>query len=219
MGILVVSPHFDDAVLSLWSVVGGPGGVTVLTVFTQGPEPGLVADWDRDTGVDSATRMRQRVEENRAALALAGRAPLDLGLKEGIYGGDGVEPEALRQHLDAADEVYLPAGVAVEHVNREHVQVRDACLAVRPDCSFYADQPYSLFRDDTELPRELGSVRDKTVVALSAEQRARKAEAIACYAGEVPKLELAFGSLTDPRRLPFEVVWRSEHRGRSANPL
>ncbi len=205
MTIVVVSPHFDDAVLSCWSLVDGPGDVTVLTVFTEGPAPGLVADWDRDTGVDSATRMRQRVDENRAALAIAGREPLDLGLKEAIYGGDGVDPELLRAHLGAADQVYAPAGVGVEHVNREHVLVRDACLALRGDCRLYADQPYSLFRDDTELQFEL--VRARRIVALSATQRAAKARAIACYAGEVPKLERAFGHLTDPDRLVNEVLW------------
>lgn len=203
MGIVIVSTHFDDAVLSLWSVVDGPGEVTVLTVFTGGPEPGLVADWDRDTGVDSATRMLQRAEENRAALALAGREPLDLGLREAIYGGDGVDPELLRPHLETASKVYVPAGVGVEHVNREHVLVRDACLSVRGGCFLYADQPYSHFRDDTELD----GLPERRVLELSADQRVRKAEAIACYAGEVSKLERSFGPITDPARLAYEIVW------------
>jgi hypothetical protein len=205
--VLVVSTHFDDAVLSLWSVVDGPGEVTVLTVFTEGPKPGVIADWDRDTGVDSATRMRQRADENRAALALARREPLDLGLKEAIYGGQGVDAERLRAELEGADDVYIPAGVGVEHVNSEHVLVRDACLAVRGDCLLYADQPYSLFRDDTVLPPGVGSGLCRHVIALTADQRARKAEAIASYAGEVPKLERAFGPLTDPARLVYEVAW------------
>jgi hypothetical protein len=207
VSILVVSPHFDDAVLSLWSVVAGPGEVAVLTVFTQGPEPGLVAEWDRDTGVDSATRMLQRAAENRAALALADRAPLDLGLKEAIYGGDGVDPDRMRMHLESADEVYVPAGTGVEHVNREHVLVRDACVVVRADCRFYADQPYSLFRPDTVLPSGIGASLRRRVVALDSGGRARKAAAIASYAGELAKLERSFGPLTDPERLVHEVVW------------
>ena len=203
MGVLVVSPHFDDAVLSCWSLIDGPGAVTVLTVFTEGPEPVLVADWDRDTGVDSATRMIQRADENRAALAIAAREPLDLGLREAIYDGGGVDPELLRAHLAAADQVYVPAAIGVEHVNREHALVRDACLVVRGDCALYADQPYSMFRDDAELSGEF----ERHVIALSVEQRTRKAEAIACYAGEVPKLERAFGSITHPDRLMYEILW------------
>jgi hypothetical protein len=205
--VLVVSPHFDDGVLSCWSLIAGDDDVAVLTVFTQGPEPGLVADWDRDTGVDSATRMQQRALENHAALSLAGREPVDLGLKEAIYGGTGVDLAMLGARLRDADVVYVPAGVGVEHVNREHVLVRDACLAVRDDCCFYADQPYSHFRDDTELPSDLTAVRSRRLVTLSEDQRLAKARAIACYAGEVAKLERAFGPITEPPRLSHEVYW------------
>ncbi len=207
MNLLVVSPHFDDGVLSCWSLVAGDDDVTVLTVFTEGPEPGFVADWDSDTGVDSATRMRQRAAENRAALALAGREPVDLGLKEAIYGGDGCDPRALRPLVEKADVVYVPAGVGVEHVNREHVLVRDACLEVRDDCRLYADQPYSLFRNDIEPPSDLTGVRSRRVVSLSVEERLTKARAIACYAGEVAKLERSFGAITQPARLAYELFW------------
>ena len=208
MRIVVVSPHFDDAVLSCWTLIDSGADVTVLTVFTEGPQQaGFVADWDADTGVDSSTRMRRRADENRAALALAGAGPVDLGALEGIYGGGGVDRDELRPHLTGADAVYVPAGVGVEHVNREHVVVRDACLAVRPDCSLYADQPYSLFRDDTEPPPGLAPGLDRRVASLAPELRSRKARAIAAYAGEIGKLERAFGPITEPDRLGYEVFW------------
>ena len=210
MRIVIVSPHFDDAVLSCWTLIDSGADVTVLTVFTEGPpRAGFVADWDADTGVDSSTRMRQRADENRAALALARARPVDLGALEGIYGGGDVDRGALRPYLTGADAVYVPAGVGVEHVNREHVVVRDTCLAVRRDCGFYADQPYSLFRDDTELPAGLEAGLDRNVAVLEGEQRSRKARAIAAYAGEIAKLERAFGPITEPDRLAYEVFWRS----------
>jgi LmbE family N-acetylglucosaminyl deacetylase len=207
MTLVVVSTHFDDAVMSCWSLIDSGDDVTVLTVFTGGPEPGVLTAWDADSGVDSSTRMQQRREENRAALALAGRKPVDLGCLEGMYGGEGVDPDKLRPHLTGTDVVYIPAGVGVEHVNKEHVLVRDACLAVRGDCRLYADQPYCLFRDDTELPPELATGRDRLIAVLPADQRARKVEAIACYSGEVSKLEAAYGPLTEPDRLRHEVFW------------
>ena len=207
MTIVVVSTHFDDAVMSCWSLLDSSDSVTVLTVFTAGPEAGVVTEWDADSGVDSSTRMQQRREENRAALALAGCEPVDLGSLEGMYGGDGVDADELRPHLTRADTAYIPAGVGVEHVNKEHVVVRDVCLAVRADCRFYADQPYSLFRDDTELPAELAAGRDRLIAVLPAAQRVRKAEAIACYSGEMRKLEAAYGPITEPDRLRHEVFW------------
>jgi hypothetical protein len=47
MRTVVVWTHLDDAVLSCWSVIDGPGDVTVVTVFTGGPEPGSLTEWDR----------------------------------------------------------------------------------------------------------------------------------------------------------------------------
>jgi hypothetical protein len=201
VNVLVVSPLFDDAVLSCWSVIESDDHLSVLTVFTAGPEPGVVTDWDRDTGVDSATRMRQRADENRRALVPPGREPIDLGFLEGQYGSGEVDAAALAVHLREADVVYVPAGVGLVHVNAEHVVVRDACLSVRPDARLYADQPYSQFRRDSELPGAL----ERAAVELRPEQRLRKARAIACYAGEVDKLERVFGSITDEARLPYEV--------------
>jgi hypothetical protein len=80
-----LSPHLDDAVLSCWSLIDSDEDVTVVTVFSGAPESGFVSPWDADSGVDSATRMAQRVAENRAALAVAGREAVDVGLPECGY--------------------------------------------------------------------------------------------------------------------------------------
>jgi hypothetical protein len=204
---VIVSTHFDDAVLSCWSVVDGSDDVDVVTVFTDGPPPGIVTAWDRDTGVDSATRMVQRTDENRAALALAGRTPIDLGLLEGQYDGGTVDPALLEPYLRTADTVYVPAAIGVDHGNPEHGVVRDVCLQLRPDACLYADQPYCLFRADVPLELPVSDGRKLTAIALTPTQRTRKAAAISCYAGEIPKLERQFGSCTDPDRLAWEGFW------------
>src|SRR5581483_714667 len=103
--------------------------------------------------------------------------------------------------------VYVPAGIGVVHVNREHAAVRDVCLAVRPDAVLYADQPYCEFRADTVLPPELAVGRERRLVELAPRERERKAEAIACYAGEIAKLERAFGPITQPGRLANEIFY------------
>ncbi len=208
MKIAVVSPHFDDAVLSCWSVVAGEDEVAVVTTYTAAPKPGLVTDWDADTGVDSATRMRQRAAENRAALALAHCRPIDLGCLEMQYGGGEIDVDSLAHELGDADVVYAPAGTGVDNLSFEHIIVRDACRALRPDCRLYADQPYCLFRPDVELlPVPPGPELRRRVVCLTREQRRRKTDAIAKYTGEVPKLERLYGPMTDPERLCYEVFW------------
>ena len=206
--IVVVSPHLDDAVLSCWSLIDSLEQIVVVTVFTGAPPPGFGSDWDSDTGVDSATRMAQRNAENRAALALAGREPVDVGLLECEYPGGGIVPrEAIRPFVAEAQTVYVPAGIGLEHANEEHAVVRDAVLAVRPDARLYADQPYSQFRADSALPAGLGNGLAPTPIRLSQEQRLRKIEALRCYAGELPKLERAFTPFLLPERLEFELFW------------
>jgi LmbE family N-acetylglucosaminyl deacetylase len=208
---IVVSTHLDDAVMSCWSVIDGATDVTVVTVFTGGPEPGFLGGWDADSGApDSATRMEQRRAEDRAALALAGCPYVHLGLLEVEYGGGECPPEAISDVLAEAAVVYAPAGIGVRHVNKEHGRVRDTVLSLRPDAVLYADQPYCGFQATAELPASLAAGRVADAVALSAEQRERKARAIACYAGELPKLERAesFGPFADPGNLAHEVFWR-----------
>ena len=87
MPTIILSPHPDDAVLSLWRVLDGDGEVVVLNVFGGSPA-GHHGDawWDRLTGAaDSVARMAERHAEDRAALALAGREPANLGLLDGQY--------------------------------------------------------------------------------------------------------------------------------------
>jgi hypothetical protein len=113
--------------------------------------------------------------------------------------------------LRDAELVYLPAGIGVPwgRVHGDHVFVRDACLEIRPDARLYADQPYCMFGPGLQLP---GGLRDRYSEAddilLAAPQRERKAEAIAAYQGEVPKLDDAYGiRLTDPEILVRETFW------------
>jgi len=208
--VVIVSTHLDDAVMSCWSLLDGAANVTVVTVFTGGPEPGFLGDWDSDSGApDSATRMQQRRAEDVAALALAGCSYAHVGLLEVEYGGGTCPPGVLDEHLAAADVVYAPAGIGVRHVNREHGRVRDAVLGLRRDARLYADQPYAAFRPDTALPAGLADGRVREVVELGREQRERKAQAIRCYAGELVKLERpeSFGPFARPEHLDYEVFW------------
>jgi GlcNAc-PI de-N-acetylase len=208
---IIVSTHLDDAVMSCWSLIDGATDVTVVTVFTGGPDPGFLGAWDSDSGAaDSATRMEQRRAEDRAALAVAGCAYVHLGLLEVEYGGGACPPDAIADVLADADVVYAPAGIGLRHVNKEHGRVRDAVLSLHPDAVLYADQPYCGFGTEATLPANIAAGRVADVVALSPEQRERKARAIRCYTGELQKLERpeSFGPFADSGNLAHEVLWR-----------
>jgi len=69
MPVAILSPHHDDAVLSCWHGLSGPGEVLVINVFAGIPGPhGDDRAWDRGAGVsDSAAAMIRRRAEDRAA--------------------------------------------------------------------------------------------------------------------------------------------------------
>jgi hypothetical protein len=141
---VVVSPHFDDAVLSCWHVLAAPGAVTVVNVFTGMPEPGTLGWWDRLTGAaDSAERMRERRMEDAEALGLAGATYDNLDLLDSQYRRNGPPAalaEALGDHLRDADTVYAPA---VLYPVEDHAVVLSAALGLRDDVRLYADLPHA----------------------------------------------------------------------------
>ena len=83
-GVVILSPHFDDAVLSCWSVLSGSRQVEVVNVFGGAPAAGAEPHvGELLTRVDDAVaRARQRAAEDRAALGLVGARSHNLDLPE-----------------------------------------------------------------------------------------------------------------------------------------
>jgi LmbE family N-acetylglucosaminyl deacetylase len=203
--IVVLSPHFDDAALSCWSLIEAPGPLRVVNVFGGIPQPGQGGEWDRKLGiVDSAAHMRDRMEEDRAALARAGREAITLPLLDNQYGEAGVDVRgALAPHLASSSAVYAPAGIGA---HPDHVRVRDAAIALRPDVRLYADLPYAL-RWGWELPRELEQRWIPVAIRLGEAQRVRKLHALRTYGTQMQALATVLPPIHS-RRARYEVFWR-----------
>src|SRR5919198_5165812 len=141
---VVISPHFDDAVLSCWHVLQADVDPRVVTVFAGVPEPGTTGWWDRLTGAgDSAERMRERLREDEEALGIAGARSVRLELLDEQYRHNGRVPaitDSLAPHVRDAAEVYAPLGLFLA---ADHRLVRDAALALREDVRLYADHPHA----------------------------------------------------------------------------
>jgi LmbE family N-acetylglucosaminyl deacetylase len=68
--LLLLSAHFDDAVLSCAALIAREKPIDLLTVFAGNPAPPRQGDWDRVTGfVDSAESRRVRRAEEHSAFA------------------------------------------------------------------------------------------------------------------------------------------------------
>jgi hypothetical protein len=233
--MVILSPHLDDAVLSCWHLLAGPGDVTVVNVFDGAPPPGTPMPWwDTVTGaLDSRSRMRERREEDRAARAELGRRAAGLGLLDAQYRRADPAVAELVERLDAHVEegglVYAPAAIDDSHV--DHALVRDAAIELARTgrrLRLYADLPHAIrhgwpgwVTGEAEKPG-VSSAWTGTLAAaglavprlvprirpLDAEARRRKLRTLALYETQRSALDaIAFVPLDDPRALAYEITW------------
>jgi LmbE family N-acetylglucosaminyl deacetylase len=232
--MVILSPHLDDAVLSCWHVLAGPGDVSVVNVFDGSPPPGTPMPWwDTVTGAaDPRSRMRERREEDRAARAELGRPAVGLGLLDAQYRGAGLQVEALAERLERIEKgalVYAPAAIDDNHL--DHALVRDAAVELARSgrrLRLYADLPHAIRRGwpawvtgEAEEPGVSSSWTGTFAAAglavarlvprvrpLDAAARRRKLLALSRYRTQRSALDVvAFAPLDDPRALAYEVTW------------
>jgi LmbE family N-acetylglucosaminyl deacetylase len=216
---VVLSPHLDDAVLSCWSVLSGPGDVRPVNVFAASPPAGFVTDVDRICGAtDSAAHMVERRAEDAEALALAGRTPVNLPFLDRQYRGprDLFSLRRLDAELDDAAgpiaDLYAPAALGGGHT--DHRLVRRLGLAAAASgirVHLYADLPYAVafgwphwVTGEPDEPRRvvdaywapllqavpgLSALADARVVRLTSEHAGHKLSAMRTYQTQLPALD------------------------------
>jgi hypothetical protein len=231
MAAAVLSPHFDDAVLSCWHVLRAPGPVIVVNVFAGVPPEGTAPGWwDRLTGAwDAAARVRERASEDRAALAVAGRVPVNLDLFEAQHRRHTESPAAIAERIapevSGCDTVYAPAALGA---HPDHALVRDAALCLHTRGArvlLYADMPHAIacgwptwvasdgvVAVDVQWAEALAAavigqgVARPRVHRLGRLAQQRKLAALRIYRTQIAALEeMAFGPLE--RSLRYEVAW------------
>lgn len=151
--LVVVSPHYDDAVFSCGNLLSRAPHSTVLTVFTGLPEDGdLLTDWDRRCGFATARdAMRARAAENSRALACLRARGVELDFLDSQYIqsernefellGDTLSSTLMRLQPAA---VFFPLGL----FHADHLYVSDVLATICPRFPAmrwfaYEDIPYS----------------------------------------------------------------------------
>jgi LmbE family N-acetylglucosaminyl deacetylase len=227
--MLVVSPHFDDAVLSCWHLLDGEDDVRVVNVFGGSPPPGAPPGWwDQQTGAaDPATRVAERRSEDEAALALAGLSATELGFLDGQHRQDPIALDEVEASLRAIarDRETIAAPMALDE-HEDHCIARDAALALRgsgAEVVLYADLPHASLHGWPEMVSD-GSARWRDALRsvgvnpeglrlethlLSPEAMRRKRAALANYRTQLAGLEETYESALAPEVLGCEAVWRS----------
>jgi LmbE family N-acetylglucosaminyl deacetylase len=222
--VVVVSPHFDDAVLSCAGLIAGAPATTVITVFAGFPPardaatpaeflPGTTA-WDQASGFaagDDVVALRRA--EDRAALAQLGAIPHWLDFLDSQYVvevGESAQPAQIATGLRTAFGDLRPATIAfplgLSHT--DHERTHEACfllLKESPELAAnwvaFIDVPYrALHREQADRRldalRELGYNLEPLVFDLGD----RKAAAL----GEYPSQLKALAPLMSDAALPEE---------------
>lgn len=150
--VLVLSPHYDDAVLSAGQFLAGRADCVVATVFTAIPETTALTAYDAKCGfVDATHAVTMRRAENVDALALLKATGLDLGFTDGQYGDRTSQGDLADSIADAINDinpefVLGPLGL----LHPDHVLVREALLDVLPgQLWLYEELPYRVTNPET----------------------------------------------------------------------
>lgn len=151
--IVVVSPHLDDAALSLGAAIAnasaGGAAVTVLTVFAGDPEATVAAGpYDRSCGYATAGEAaRARREEDRRACAALGAIPVWLPFGDAQYQLGRSQDDvwaAVAPVLEGATAVLVPGFPLVPP---DHAWIARLILARSISrIGLYVEQPYAAFR-------------------------------------------------------------------------
>jgi len=186
---VVVSPHIDDAVLSLGAAIAhaarSGARVTVLTVLAGDPESTAPAgEWDRKGGFSTAgeAAAARRAEDSKACERLGAR-PVWLRFSDDQYERGGTDDEIRAAVVEAAGSALaLLPGFPLEHPDHRwlHELLGPAFAAERR--GLYAEQPYAARHE--EAP---GAGWQLLRAGLG--DRRRKLEACRAYSSQLGPLE------------------------------
>jgi hypothetical protein len=132
----VLSPHYDDAVLSCYNLLEG---AVVIDVFTRAHES--LSAWDRLTGAtDPRARMLERKQEEAGVMRWLGLKYHELDYSRANFSQESLLAD-LERIIPPGSRIYLPAGIGS---HPSHTLTRDvALLLTGRELNLYADMPYA----------------------------------------------------------------------------
>lgn len=191
--LLVVSPHFDDAVLSAGQFMAERPDCEVVTIFGGQPESPekVVTPYDTKCGFKNAQdAVSERRRENNAATALLRATKIDFDFPDGQYGVDISQQqiaEVLQRLIDGREyeAIYAPIGLG----HPDHKKVADAVLSLETDLpiTLWEDLPIRITEPELVPVRlaELGLDYKPSRTILSRVNIADKIRALMCYSSQI----------------------------------
>lgn len=192
--ILLISPHFDDAVLSAGQHMAERPDAEVVTVFAGIPltPDNVHTPYDEKCGFKSARdAVGSRTRENDAALALLKANPMNLDFPDTQYKNDiNFERivEKLQAIIDGHKYEYIMAPIGLGHP--DHITVTNAVMQLRTSCPvwLWEDLPLRVVEPELVADRlkELNLTRDRLwQPGTNHEKIAGKIRALSCYTSQI----------------------------------
>ena len=172
---LVLSPHYDDAALSLGgtihALVQSGQQVWVVTVFAGGPPPGLslsrvARKLHQRMGQSGDALLRTRQAEDRAALQLLGASSLWLSPRDAIY----------RRDPDSGAWCYPRPGRLFGAIHPLDLQALPALLSELDERAEAADRSWSIY-----APLGIGGHVDHQLARALGERMAERGQSVSFY--------------------------------------
>lgn len=191
--LLVVSPHFDDAILSAGQLMAERPDCEVVTIFGGEPEGSekIVTPYDTKCGFRNAKdAVSERRRENDAAIALLHATKIDLDFPDGQYGKYVSEheiTEVLQRIIDGREYegIYAPIGLG----HPDHVKVSDAVLKLKTSLpiTLWEDIPIRITEPEIVPARmqALGLEYKPTRTIVNRVFMADKVRALMCYTSQM----------------------------------
>lgn len=211
MNVLVLSPHYDDAVWSMGEYLAALGDkATVVTVYAKRPPPGLLTAFDRQCGFpgDSHDAMATRRLENIRACTILGVHDLDGPFGDSQYGDVTTEEDMaawLTPLARDAERIVAPLGIGHPDHRLVGATARRVARRLRVPFTVYEEVPARVWNPPEpvlllDTLTEGGWAVTPTILdAPNDAHRAAKAAAAACYLSQVD--EPIRRVLTVPERL------------------
>ncbi|MFF4415035.1 PIG-L deacetylase family protein [Streptosporangium sp. NPDC001559] len=227
---IVVSPHFDDAAMSVAGVLARSEGPSVIVTVLGGAAAERESSWDRLCGFASAEETaRERLAEDARACEVLGAEQVALDYPD--VPAQALRLDGLADFLTAGvtsdTRVLVPMGIG----NADHETVRDRALDALSglgagEVLAYADLPYaSAVREwgTPEAARALAErrpvltlagrhrLRPEPPVRLDEREWALKRRAVLSYASQIAPLACEYGEFVAmPGPLQHELLWTLE---------
>lgn len=196
--VLLISPHFDDAVLSAGQFMADRPDCEVVTVFAGFPLTAsrVKTPYDEKCGFKNAEdAVAERRREDDRALALLEATAIHLDFADSQYKTEfanmvtgGEITSALQELIDKNDYEFIMCPLGLGHP--DHVKVTEAVTRLKTDLQilFWEDLPLRVVEPQTVPPRlaQYNLSLDKLVQHMTTgDKMAKKIRSMLCYSSQI----------------------------------